>query len=522
MRRVKADLIEKVTRLHPALAPHYCFLGLALLLHLFYAFKTFPLSDYPHGAERFLHSISISYRVIGGGDSAIPAEYVQFAYISHPVRIRKMYGEQIPGWRRQLQNEAFLTSEAGQCQAARRNKEQFSLLRCSTGANRATGIITDFKSAYSAAEYNAVGYLPYMIGMIPGLALGAPPLVIYALSQFTNIAFLLGLAFFTLRALPVLKWPVLVLLLLPSMFTMRSFYMPDALAIELSYLMLALVLRSRMRAEPLGRCEQGILAAVALCLSLIKVVFFIIPFLLFLLPPTALGSRFKKNVFAATLVLAGIAAAGLWNVHAADAHYPLQWEAVWDKSVPLPPQQPGLRINERFAGQLLHAPQTVAHNVLNNWVTLRGMEEMLYNTVLFNRYVSPEVTPHYAKTFSLFLAFGLFFIVLFGLSAAELRRAKFCLSGREKLLIAAILVSTALLISAIIYIFWGSAQIDGKGYARMLQGRYFLPLLPFALLLAARGELKEGGKDTLLTRQSGWIISIFILLCFHYNYLSYF
>lgn len=178
-----------------------------------------------------------------------------------------------------------------------------------------------FRSSPMAASIPALGYLPYALGAKSALSLSLPPLIVLYAAVLTNIGVLIGLGYYTLRLTPILHWPLCALLLLPSVSHMRMLIMPDALAVELSCLLVATALRFRAIAGRLSRAQLWLLFAQAFAMAVVKLTYCPVAMLYWCIPARRFGGRLRKHIilvllFTASLTIATtLGLAGLRQYH---------------------------------------------------------------------------------------------------------------------------------------------------------------------------------------------------------------
>lgn len=502
------------------LKPYNLFLLLAIPLHYTLFFHGFPLQSYSyfHGTERFLHSVSATYAALHGENDVIPSDYLALAYRASPGIFMNKFYRQLPAWRRQMQNSAFL-APGEPCTRIPQIGYQRQLMKCLANAPTPPRAIVPFHSIFSAGEYSLLGYLPYMAGLAVALLLDLPPFTAYVFSEITNLAVLLALGYATLRLTPVLARPLMFLLLLPSMFAMRTFYMPDGLAIELSFLLLALILHLRQQKQPLRLPEQVALAALSIGVAVVKVVYFLLPMLLFLLPAELFGTWRQKYCRVGLLVAISIAAACMWNMHSIDIYYPVKWDAAWDASQPLPRPVMGVRVNEAYLRLIKDNPLGMLRLTVNQWVTPAGLYNTFTNAGFWSRWI---VSRFWTGNIPRILSFYFLGIAALAWMEGGVIRRELAFSLAERVLVAGILVATILLISVIIFAFWGGQMLSGTWLVRMQQGRYFIPVFPLVpLLLPWIRRIKENAWFFRL-RNGTCIVLVAMTLYLNYLYQLYF
>ncbi len=142
------------------------------------------------------------------------------------------------------------------------------------------------------ALYSPVAYGPAVIGVWSGRMLGLSALgQLYASRIATLLGWLL-IVFFAIRAMPVFKWVMVMIALMPMTVFLSASTSADAMTNALALLTTALILNSALAQKgPVCAREWLTLVAACLLLALAKQLYFPIAALTFLTPT----ARFRKS-----------------------------------------------------------------------------------------------------------------------------------------------------------------------------------------------------------------------------------
>jgi uncharacterized membrane protein len=313
--------------------------------------------------------------------------------------------------------------------------------------------------------YGPAPYLPQAAAAAFGRWLALPPLWILYLARLCNLAACLALTWAAVRMAPFYQWFFVFLALTPMAMFLRSSASADALTNAAAMLLVSVICAlaySPPAAEPVlqeanpapARWRIACLLAMAALVAACKGGYVLLNLLVPLIPPRRLGRpRIRAAVLAAVLV---ITAAGVVNssstAKTAFAHFQ---------------RDPGVQPYLQAQGVAAH-PMRFLGIVIADY----GKHLTRYAVGFVGNFgwLDTPLPVAVLVTYALFL---LALAVTGGDGATAI-------SGRDRLLIAAVVLAELLVISASQYLAWtvvGAPAIEG------LQGRYFLPLAPVAALL---------------------------------------
>lgn len=295
-----------------------------------------------------------------------------------------------------------------------------------------------------------LAYIPQAIGIAFGRAFSAPPVVLLYLGRLANLLVASWLMASALKMLPGWRWPLLLVALSPAAISLRASLSPDALTFALTLSAAACIFRHAFEGQrgstPHG-LAPGLAAAAALCLTKL-------PYCLLLLSGLPHLRRLRRGRRLAALALALVVTAP-----------PLAYSA-WCAARVDQPLRSDLRIDRE--GQIRRAVTEPGHFLLSTGRTFLRQGPRLVADLWGARLGWLDVRTPRAIPWLL----GTIFLALLLLDRPPSGR----LQGLDVLALAAATASALLAISLSQYATWTSPS---DHLVRGLQGRYFLPVVPF-------------------------------------------
>jgi uncharacterized membrane protein len=322
----------------------------------------------------------------------------------------------------------------------------------------------EFVAFNNTALYSPVAYIPQSIGINIAKVAYPSPLAMVYLGRVCNFLFFVLAIFFAIRYIPVGKWALTVIALIPMTIHQAISLSSDVMTISLAFLAVSLLTKLMLQKSKITSLQVRLLLILALLLGLVKPTF-----ALFILPVLALsGSIFPDNKFKTKVILGALIAAFgstlIWYLAIRLLHY-------------------NLDVGDMIVGSTGINPAGQIAFVLTHPL---GYLSTLFNTFLYNRSSLPSSPDNlWISTYGVFswLVYGMPWrsaIIGFGLLAASLivypenKDAKSMTTSTRATFIT-ICCLMMLASATVLYISWtkvGSPVIEG------LQGRYFLPILP--------------------------------------------
>lgn len=405
----------------------------------------------------------------------VPDEYEHFyraLYVSEghvlPEKVGNMSGVYVP---ESVQSTASgISDEWFTFIKDRKNKTNYtSLLNIPfTSQNR---VFEDI-SRIAVITYSPIPYIISAFAITIGKLLNLPPIVLIYIGRLANLLSWVFLTYFAIRIIPIHKWVLFMIALIPMTLFEVASLSADSLILGLSFVIVAIIFKYAFddNKKRINKKDIYILFILLLLLSLSKQIYFVLLFLILLIPSEKFGGR--KNMFLVTgfLFLSVILVSGGWNL------------LVKDLYVPIVPQ---ISIYGQIA-YVLGDPLRFPYALLKTFY-YRGLSYQLL----------------FVGNFWLDIPLPLWWIGTYVLSiipVALLDKSKALISRKQKLIALATFFIIFLLVCAFVYVSWtvvGQNIIDG------IQGRYFIPILPLIFLLLFKiGEFDTYKNKTFLLVQN--------------------
>jgi uncharacterized membrane protein len=320
-----------------------------------------------------------------------------------------------------------------------------------------------FTGFHYAVIYPPISYIPQVVGIWLTRPLGVSPLVMMYAGRVLNLLCWATLVFFAIRFMPVQKWVVALIGLMPMSVFIAASLSSDPLTNGMSMLFVAMVAQACL-SEQDGITMYKKIGMVLLCMGIAvaKIVYCPLIALVFLIPAERLGGLKRKIIFCMTVVgCAAVIAVG-WS-------YCIKASVVTLGST-YPPAQISF---------ILHNPITflmvVMDTINNDWIrysfelvgVLGWLDTILPRWIYFSY---PAIT-----------------ILVAILSGSDGRK----LSTKGRVMLLAVCLTSVILVETSLFIIWtkpGARMVSG------VQGRYFIPLVVPLLLILHDDWVKEPPK----------------------------
>lgn len=322
---------------------------------------------------------------------------------------------------------------------------------------------TQFLTFINTALYSPVPYLPQAAGIWLGRALVLPPIYILYLGRLTNLVVVMLLLALAVRLMPMQKWAMAAVILLPMSLYQCASLSADGTTLAFAFLFFALVLRLTLVPEQKPtRPYLFSLSLLSICLCLAKTAYFPLLALLLIVPAAKFATGWRGKIGMLLLVgVAGLVALGLWMWLIGDLY-----------SSPLPRVEPHKQLE-----YLKSNPSEVLGILARTWqqhaerlgVGMLGRELSWGDVKIGLFYLRPI-----AEVFFLFVLFD---------ASNQLAASP---SAWSRILSAVIWLGTAIVLALLMYLSWteiGAPVVVG------LSARYFLPVLPLLALVVANRKL---------------------------------
>lgn len=314
-------------------------------------------------------------------------------------------------------------------------------------------------------------YIPQAFGMLIGRLLELSPLILLYLGRIFNLFISIFIIYLAIRITPVLKWIFFLAGLMPKTLFQLASLSHDALTISLSFLLIALILRYALENDKkIHFRDIFLLFLISLAVTECKIPYFILGFLVFLIPVHKIGSASRYMITLVGLLLSVFLATQLWSI----GH---QWFIPAESSATITTNPTAERLDSLKTSL---NPGAQIHFITGNIGQYAGI---LLNTVLINQRSNllnnsfgdlgwldtplPDILRN--------IYFIILIIAALGISTMDIN-----ISILNKLKSFIIFLSGIALIATAMYIccsFVGNNMIYG------IQGRYLIPFIPLLCLL---------------------------------------
>lgn len=252
------------------------YLSLALTLGIFMAFFNPPFSGVPDEHAHYWKAWSVA----GGywkctGEDAIPKSAQELPDQIKPIDIKGVEGEKIS--LRKIKEALF----------AKDSNEKV-------------------KIGGTVCPSVPVGYAPQVVGLSIGKSLGLSPLADFYIARILNLLTAVFITYLAIKIIPFGKIVLLLVGLLPMTVQQFASLSYDPLHISLAFLFLAYVLRLSSEKNMISSKNILILAALSLVGLNIKLGYFLLTFLVFLLPMKKFKNKNQYWLVTVGLIFANI------------------------------------------------------------------------------------------------------------------------------------------------------------------------------------------------------------------------
>lgn len=307
-------------------------------------------------------------------------------------------------------------------------------------------------SRIAVITYSPVPYLISAFAIDIGKLFNLSPLALMYIGRLANLLAWIFLTYLAIRITPIHKWVFLMLALLPMTLFEAASLSADSFLLGLSFLIIAVLFKFAFddSKKKIGIKDIYILFILLLLIALAKSNYFLLLFLIFLIPNEKFGTRKKMFLVTGFLFLAIGTVVGIWYLLTKGLY------------VPIVPQ---VSISGQLA-YILGDPFRFPYILINTFID-RGTS---YQFLFVGNFWLDVPLP----------IWWLGFYLVTMIPVALLDKNKINITRNQKLISAAIFIFNFIAACAIVYISWtpvGQNVIDG------IQGRYFIPILPLLFLL---------------------------------------
>lgn len=302
----------------------------------------------------------------------------------------------------------------------------------------------------NTALYSPVQYFPQLIGFFLGKLLNLNPYIIGMIGRVFNLLFYIIIGYIALKFMPKAKLFYLLILLSPNMLQCATTLSADAFTNVIFLLLIALIFNRIFNKESISKKEQILILLISVIISLCKIVYVPVVFLLLLIDDNKFKNKKKeKNIFVILTILASCVMSLLW-MSFTDGVFDIAYDQT--------------ELQKEFVlSNIIEYFIIFVRTFSNNFI--KYIECLFVGTTMY----------HSQLEMPAFISF--IYIVLVILSIYK-DNSKFDLKVYQKILIGFISIIIIGLIGTAIYV-QCTAQFFSVGNSTIqgIQGRYFIPII---------------------------------------------
>jgi uncharacterized membrane protein len=357
----------------------------------------------------------------------------------------------------------------------------------------------------NTARIFPIPYFPQALGLFIGKQLFASPLIWFYFGRLFNLISWITLIFLAIKLMPLQKWTMVILALLPMHINLAASLSADAFTNAISFLCTAIFLQIAFSVSNVKSKHIFWMALIVLLVALSKSVYVMIALIFFLIPK----SKFKNpRFYVSSLIL--VAFIGIVGFLVASLYTSSVYKLV----------EPGVSYFPNFA----ESNPPVDHFDQLKFILKNPID---YTSILFNSFRSQWLQMIFTGIGILgwlnvvfpfwyyeFMILAVLFMAIFENSGKPV------LSLKSKALILLVAFLSIILVYTISYLTWtpvGQNIIDG------LQGRYFIPILPLVFMLFYNQRLnirhQSAGIFTMLILVVSFVVSTVALCEKYWNWI---
>ncbi len=322
-------------------------------------------------------------------------------------------------------------------------------------------VFVDFPNT---SYYLPVSYLPQALAIFIFGWLGFSPFFLLYLARLASLLFWIFLMYHAIRIIPVQKWLLVLLALLPMSVSVNSSLSADVFTNGVAFLFIAVIMREILSKEPFIRKRMVVLTVLIVLLGLGKMVYVVLLFLFLAIPRKRFSSQRQYFLNFSILLLAGLISSFILKIYL--DHLYLPWHLY----------------NKVYAANATLGFQSDMNEQLQ-YVSDHFWKTIVLFIGSFFRQI-PEISSGYIGILGRYdtrLPAGLVifsFIAIF-LVAVFSSKKEYKLNLWHRLILVAVFFMITSLIMISQYLTW---EPVGSDHLQPLQGRYFIPAFPLVLI----------------------------------------
>ena len=344
----------------------------------------------------------------------------------------------------------------------------------------------------NSTAYCFVQYIPEVIGILIGKLITQTPILIAYFSRITNMIFCILIMYFAIKKIPFGKNILLLLSIIPIAIEGFTTSSPDGLTIAISALFVAYTFYVAFDKNKMcGTKETVILAIIGAIVSLCKIVYMPLIFLVLIIPKEKFNSKKERIISMIIILSVGVILNLVWLLFGSIALFNTN--------------------TNTYAGTDQNGTLIKITTLLSN--PLIYLQKMMYTLGLkFNQYFLSLFGGQleWAEVIKIEIIPYIIFVIAI-ISAFSDEKLKTTFKKYQKIIMFLIVLIITALIFTSLYIQWSDNELP---YIDGVQGRYFLPILPLILFLVAGLKIKTDYKNQDITKLiciSSFIIQLYTI-----------
>lgn len=330
----------------------------------------------------------------------------------------------------------------------------------------------------NSAAYCFIQYIPEVVGILIGKLFTQTPILIAYFARFINMIVCIIIMYFAVKIIPFGKNIILLLSSIPIAIEGFSTISPDGLTIAICTLFIAYTLYVAFdKNKKCGTKETAILTIIGAIVSLCKIVYMPLIFLVLIIPKEKFATKREKIKSLTIIIAIGVICNLIWLA---------------------------------FGSMVLLNTNTNTYSGTNESGTMLKVMTLLSNPIAYIQKVFYTIGTKGNQYFlSLFggqlewdetirIEIVPFVIAAIAVIAAiSEKEIKIKFQKFQKIIMVAIIIIITALIFTSLYIQWSENDLQ---YIDGVQGRYFLPILPLILFLIGELKIKSSYSNVAITK----------------------
>jgi uncharacterized membrane protein len=317
--------------------------------------------------------------------------------------------------------------------------------------------------------YAPTAYVPQAFTISMLKKINCPPLYVFYATRFATLFVWILIVGFAIKTTPVAKWLIVFMALLPSSLFINSGNNADVISNALSFLIIAIVLKWLNEKPIISVKDLTILSIAVTILSLNKIVYSPLLFLILLVKKEKFGDFKHKMLFFSSICLVnlGIMAWWLFLIRPLQITYD-EYNTLYRTILPQP-------LNEKVN----HLAQL--HFILEH--PFQYTKILIYSLLKS----SPHTLIHYLGKFGWeknYLPMGINFTLFIVLLLRGVSEPIFTVEKKRLWLIKSVFMAIGLMmiVGVATFLYLNSCEV-GSDFIFNLSGKYFIPIIPLFLLI---------------------------------------